>query len=190
MGIDKEKIKKTKKEKKEKKEGAKERKKTPWKEKQVMRVERAAKALGKLATVLLASKAPNIDAALAQNANSAVATLQVQIKMLADDWKPAKGANSNAASPTSKKLGIGSIVKVKEDLGDDPSAALYKMVSKDLFTGAEIVGEDGPTKKEGVFKYWTVKCADGQTRVLIKKHAMKVPPAMTAAVPPTTPAAA
>lgn len=167
MGIDQKKV-KEKKEKKEKKEGAKERKKTPWKVRQQMRVERALKSLGKLNTTLVGAKAPNIEASLAQNSFTAISTLKVQIDMLPADWKPLKGASVGG---TSKKIGIGSLVQVKDDLSGDPSAALYKMVDKKLFIGAEITGEDGETKKG--FKYWAVKCADGTNRVMIKKHAVR-----------------
>jgi len=153
------------------------RNKTPWQARQVLRVERATKALTKLAGTLAGAKAPNVDASLAQNALSAVTTLSVQINMLDKGWKPAKGATGG----TSKKIGIGSIVQVKDDLSGDPSAALYTMVDKKLFIAAEVTGEDGETKKG--FRYWKVKCTDGVTRVMLKSHAVKH-------IAPTTNAAA
>lgn len=146
---------------------SKPRKKTAWREKQAKRIERALKSLTKLTSVLTAAKAPNVEPSLAQNALVAVTTLNTQIGMLPADWKPAKGA----VPGTSKKIGIGSHIEVKADLGDDPSAATYKYMDKALFTNAEVVADDG--------RYWIVKCADGQSRVVKKKHVLKHVPVET-----------
>lgn len=169
MGIDPEKVKKAKKNKGEKKEGGKERKKTPWKAKQTMRVERCIKTLSKLSGVLGAAKAPNIDPTLANNALSAVSTLKAQVDMLPGDWKPAKGSSPG----TSKKAGIGSRVQVKDGLeGDD--LKVYAHMPVTLFLNSEIIGDDG--------RYWVVKCTDnGVVRLLRKKHtALYVAPAAPA----------
>lgn len=170
MGIDPEKVKK---QKKAKKEGdGKKRNKTPWKAKQVMRVERALKSLTKLSSVLVAAKAPNIEPALAQNALAAVSTLSTQVNALPADWKPAKGH----APGTSKKPGIGSFVSVKTELTDEEKK-FYTHFPTTLFTNAEVVADDG--------RNWIVKCGDGITRVLKKKHAVKY----TAPVAPANAAA-
>jgi len=166
MGTDPKKAKK----KKEKKEGAKERKKTPWKTRQMMRVDRGFKSLTKLASVLTAAKAPGIDATLASNALSAVSTLKAQVNMLANDWKPERGHQP----PTKNKLGIGSVLQVKTDL-DRAEVKMFKHISADLFTNATILEDLG--------RDWLVKCVDGVTRVLLKKLAQKAGPSADVITP-------
>ena len=173
MGIDPEKIKEEKKKagkknKKEKKDGTKERKKTPWKARQILRLERALKALTKLSGVLTAAKAPNVEATLASNALAAVSTLNAQVVMLPGDWKPERGHNP----PTKTKLGIGSVIQVKADLNRD-EIKMFKHISADIYAGASVV--------EDLKNEWLVMCVDGVKRVLKKKWAQKVPPAPVAA---------
>lgn len=131
----------------------------PWKAKQLMRLERVVKALTKLTKVITAAKAPAVSVDGPEIALGRITTTMLEVTKLSDDWAPARGSSPG----TNKKAGIGSIVSVRDDLeGDDLKT--YKHIPANLFTRSEVVEDDS--------RYWLVKCADGATRALKKKHAV------------------
>ena len=169
-----EKPKTEKKPKKERKEGetAKKREKQPWKVRQLDRLAKAIKSVTKLAASITSAKPPAVSETFAPGALANLNSLNEQVIALAADWKPAKGVT---AVGTSKKIGVGSIVMVRTDL-DRTESKTYKLIPVTLYDNAVVLDGDG--------RYWLVKCADGTTRMLIKKHAMIV------GSTPTTPAPA
>lgn len=145
-----------------KKGEGKKRQQQPWKKKQLGRIERAIKTVSKINSHISAAKAPNVNAGLALNAETSLFALKAQLDALENTWKPAKGR----APGTSKKIGIGSLVRVKPDL-DRTDLKVFKHIPVETFANAQVLDDDG--------KYWVVKCADNVTRVLAKKYTAKVP---------------
>ena len=161
MAIKKKDKKDDKKDDKKEKSGKKgEREKKPWKSKQLMRLQRVVKGLGKLNKVIKAAKPPGVDVDALELAVTKVDVVTGKIATLPDDWKPARGSTPG----TGKKAGAGSTVCIRDDLEAD-AAKLYGTLhpSKDAFKGATISGEYDN-------RSWFVKCTDGLTRVVKKKH--------------------
>lgn len=148
--------------KKEKKKSGEKKQKAPWKAKQIVRLERASKALTKLNKVIKGAKPPGVNLEDIEVAATKVTLVMGKIAVLDDDWKPARGSSNFG---TSKKVGVESTIVVRGDLDPDQLKLYGDMLPKvEVFKEAKVVGEYDN-------RSWFVKCSDGMTRVLKKKHA-------------------
>lgn len=152
-----------KKDKSDKKKGGK-REKTPWKAKQLMRLQRVSKGLSKLNKVLKAARPPGIDLDAVELADTKIGVVMGKVATLPDDWKPARGSTPGSA----KKVGAGSVVSVRDDL-DAEASKMYgdQLPAKEIFAKSTVTSEYDN-------RNWFVKCQDGMTRILKKKHAALV----------------
>jgi len=132
---------------------------TAWVDKAEKRINRVHNALEKLDRVISAAKPPGINVPGINTALLQIAAAKAAIAVLPKDWKPARGSNPGTGS----RVGITSIIKVNPKLeGDD--LKIYKFMPQALFTGATVEYDDG--------RNWLVKCTDGMSRLLRKKHAV------------------
>lgn len=138
--------------------------KLSWKALQMKRFSKVEKTLKKLTLEIKASNPPGVSPVGIDLAATQITAASAAINALADTWKPARGSKIG----TDKKMGIGSVVRVKADL-DKEAAKTFAYVDKELFSGATIIADDG--------RDWIVECTDKSStgvhikRVLRKKYA-------------------
>jgi hypothetical protein len=127
--------------------------KASWTTKQRERVNKLRAGVQRLAGFYKKAQPPGVGAA-----STALHEIDVRLDALSQnlaalgDWKP----KARAAG----KPGQGDKVQIKLE---HASAPLFAVIPPAVFSGAEIVGEDGKTN-------WIVRCSDNHTRTISKRY--------------------
>lgn len=134
------------------------RKSSSWKHRKLAVIASVEKKLAKLAPLINAVKAPGITVDLT-NALGATSLLHNQFRALPEDWKPERGATASIG--TTRRVGIGSIIKIKEEVPPEQMPYLNAIGGPSKFENAKIVFDDG--------RSWIVELTTG-VKVTIKKN--------------------
>lgn len=147
--------------------------KLPWRERQLLRCERASRLISALGRSCSNAKPPGIEAshlagfATVQDGEATraadgtpVAFLTMIATVLAGvpaDFKPKRASGSRTG------IEIGSTIGVKDDaLALDDAKPYFAAFPAALFEGAKVLGDDGMN--------WIVACTDDVTRVIRKRY--------------------